>query len=350
MLPVLFCWETRAALTELPLILIHLYIWKNKKHWGNETNNYCLLRPLQWHSRSLFPHWEASNAKLIKKVHTLFLFLEKCSFSYFPLTWFSRAAFISPRLKLGEEKKKNTTQWSEIRKARIALHSQPGGIECHLCFIIYGEAMHSFKRLVLSPCCWELCTACSGAAMLHCPPNQRFSHSRAPFSNTTCQGLFWWHHHCCHSRCVPTPLGEAVSWTAAHACPLAQRWSVRRYKSLQCCSAAADYSWWLHLNHIQFNFLLSPCCHGYATLAVKYSTSGCVFEHRHSHKAGKREHTHICTKVCLCTINKKPMLHAEHYFIIGKTLTYQWIHAGWAIWFLFNKYTFISRNVLPYSI
>lgn len=316
-----------------------------------KQNSYRLLRPLQWHSRSLFPHWVASNAKLIKKVHTLFLFLEKCSFSYFPLAWFSRAAFISPRLKLGEEKKKNphTTQWSEIRKTRIALHSQPGGIECHLCFIIYGEAMHSFKRLVLSPCCRELCTACSGAAMLRCPPNQRFSHSRASFSNTTCQGLFWWHHHRCHSRRVPTPLGEAASWTAAHACPLAQRWSVRRYKSPQCCSAAADYSWWLHLNHIQFNFLLSPRRHGHATLAAEYSTSGCA-----SLSAGiytKRErgstHTFAEKSAFVQLIKKKTTLHGEHYFIIGTTLTHQWIHAWWAICFL---YTFISWNVLPYSI
>lgn len=53
--------------------------------------------------------------------------------------------FISPRLKFNEEEKKNP-QWSEIGKTKIALRSQPGGIECHLCFIIYGEAMHFFLK------------------------------------------------------------------------------------------------------------------------------------------------------------------------------------------------------------
>lgn len=43
-------------------------------------------------------------------------------------------------------KKKKKPQWSEIGKTKIALRSQPGGIECHLCFIIYGEAMHFFLK------------------------------------------------------------------------------------------------------------------------------------------------------------------------------------------------------------
>lgn len=53
----------------------------------------------------------ATNAKLIKKVHTLFLFLEKCSFSYFPLTGFSRVAFIPTRLKFSKKKKKEEEGW-----------------------------------------------------------------------------------------------------------------------------------------------------------------------------------------------------------------------------------------------
>lgn len=80
--------------------------------------------------------------------------------------------FILRRLKFNEE----TSQWSEIRKTKIALRGQPGGIECHLCFIIYGEAIHLlFQRLVLSPCRRELCTARSRVAMLHCLLNQQFS-------------------------------------------------------------------------------------------------------------------------------------------------------------------------------
>lgn len=81
---------------------------------------------------------------------------------------------------------------------------------------------HAFFFFVLPPCCWELCTACSGAAMLRCLLNQQSSHSRCSQAQTgtTCQGLFWWHHHCCHSHCEPSPLGKEVSWAAAHACLL----------------------------------------------------------------------------------------------------------------------------------
>lgn len=82
-----------------------------------------------------------NNAKPIKKVPRLFLIHEECSFSYFPLTCFWRVAFISPRLKFNEEK----SQRSVIRKTKIALHSQPGGVDSHLCFIIYGEAIHFFS-------------------------------------------------------------------------------------------------------------------------------------------------------------------------------------------------------------
>lgn len=71
------------------------------------SQNSCGLPPApQWtHNSGLYSRGTATNAKLIEKVHTLFLFLEKCSFSYFPLTGFSRVAFISTRLKFAKKKK-----------------------------------------------------------------------------------------------------------------------------------------------------------------------------------------------------------------------------------------------------
>lgn len=85
----------------------------------------------------------------------------------------------------------------------------------------------SFNRLVLPPCCWELCSACSRAETLHCSLNQQFLHSPTSFFppslspfHTMCQGPFWWHHHRCHSHCGPTPPGEGASRTAAHVSSL----------------------------------------------------------------------------------------------------------------------------------
>lgn len=168
----------------------------------------------------------------------------------------------------------------------------------------------SFNRLVLPPppCCWELFTACSRAETLHCSPNQQFLHSRASFFFFT---------QCARARfddiitavtlIVDRPLWVKARHGLLHMClpspPTARRWSVRRYKSLQRRSAAADYSWWLHLNHIHFNFLLSPRCH--ATLPVKYSTSGCLSGHRHLPRAGKRRHRRALVKSTFVQLNIK---------------------------------------------
>lgn len=76
----------------------------------------------------------------------------------------------------------------------------------------------SFSWSLALCCCWELCTACSGAALLHCTQNQQFRQSRVSLcslAGTRCQGLFWWHHHCCHTR---SPWAE--SRAPAHACLL----------------------------------------------------------------------------------------------------------------------------------
>lgn len=152
------------------------------------------------------------------------------------------------------------------------------------------------KRHDLSLCCWELCTARSGVAMLHCLLNWQFPHSRASLSSTSCQGPFWWHHHCCHSHCGPSPLGKRVSRTAAHPYLLVHCPNTEVSPITSPCSfafAAADYTWWLHLNHIQFNFLLSPQRH--ATLTAKHSTSGCTPASLCEciHTLGTLEHTRV---------------------------------------------------------
>ena len=211
------------------VISIHFHLGKIESAGQMNTKKYSFLQPRCKHCHNFSDHWtimqeKKKKNKPIKKVPGLFLILEECSFSYFLLTCFWRVVFISPRLKFNEEK----TQWSVIRKTKIALHSQPGGIECHLCFIIYGEAIHFFSfvsfffNMSFPLCCRELCTACSGAAMLHCLLNRQFPHSRASFSSTSCQGPFWWHHHCCHSHCGPSPLGKkgvTDCCTPISACP-----------------------------------------------------------------------------------------------------------------------------------
>lgn len=166
--------------------------------------------------------------------------------------------------------------------------------------------------LSFPPRCWELCTACSRAETLHCSLNQQFLHSRASFFPIFTQSA--------RARfddiitavtlIVDRPLWVKARHGLLHMClpphspsPTARRWSVRRYKSLQRRSAAADYSWWLHLNHIQFNFLLSPRCH--ATLAVKYSTSGCLSGHRHLPRAGKHRHRRALAKSTFVQLNIK---------------------------------------------
>lgn len=97
--------------------------------------------------------------------------------------------------------------------------------------------------------CWELCTACSGVVRLHCSLNRQFCPSWALLSNTACQGLFWWTHLHCHSYSGWAPAGKRVSWTAALPYLVVF--------PLQCC-CGADYSWWLHFNHILhfFKFFL----------------------------------------------------------------------------------------------
>lgn len=92
---VLFCWNTLLCNSQ------------EKKSMGQMSQNSCGLPPApQWtHNSGLYSSGTATDAKLIEKVHTLFLFLEKCSFSYFPLTGFSRVAFISTRLKFAKKRK-----------------------------------------------------------------------------------------------------------------------------------------------------------------------------------------------------------------------------------------------------
>lgn len=143
--------------------------------------------------------------------------------------------------------------------------------------------MSYFPQVFALCCSWELFSACSGAAPLHCTQNQQLGQCRARLCS------LGWHE-------VPGPLlmtsswlshawpaGRAASRAAAHARLLLPLLS--RHKSTpptpththpppsQSPAAAADYSWWLHFNHILFNFLLSPRRH--ATLAAEYSTSGC---------------------------------------------------------------------------
>lgn len=180
--------------------------------------------------------------------------------------------FVSPRLKFNEEK----NQWSVIRKTKICLHSQPEGIDAIFVslFMVKPCPFSLFLKHVLSLRLWELCTACSVVAMLHCLLNRQYPTSGASFSSTSCHGPFWWHHHSCHSHCGQAPLGKRLSWTAAHRYLLVLCPTKQYSLSLQCCFAAADYTWWLHLNHIQFHFLLSPLSH--ATLAAEHSTSGCT--------------------------------------------------------------------------
>lgn len=185
-----------------------------------------------------------------------------------------------------------------------------------------------FKRLVLSPCCWELCTACSGVAMLHCLLNQQFSHSRASFSST-CQGLFWWHHHCCHSHCGPTPLGkEEVSWTAAHACLLVPLPNTEVSPIRSPCSVALQQQIILDgfiLITSSLIFFLSPQRH--ATLPAKYSTSGCTRASLSTcicTQGNRNTHVDICMEVCFCTIWRKTYYRYAAWLTLMVNTTFQW--------------------------
>lgn len=112
-------------------------------------------------------------------------------------------------------------EWTKKREKKPCIASQE--VKNVICVSLFMVKPYTFSRLVLSPCCWELCTACSGVAMLHCLLNQQFPHSQAPFSSTS------WHNmpgpvlmtsSLLSLSLWTKPLGKEVSRTAAHACPL----------------------------------------------------------------------------------------------------------------------------------
>lgn len=157
------------------------------------------------------------DAKVAKNVATLLFNSGGGLIWLFPVDLFVKRGWDQNSMK----KKKKTPNWSEIRKTKIALRPPPGGTECHLCFIIYREAIHFVPPPVLP------FTAAQNYALpvveLFCSTAQEINNSaKAEYrslalAGTRCQGLFWWHHHCCHTRCGRMPVGRAASRVSTHA-------------------------------------------------------------------------------------------------------------------------------------
>lgn len=161
--------------------------------------------------------------KVLKKVHTLFLILEECSFSYFLLTCFWRVVFIRLRLKFNEEK----TQRGEKKRKKQNEPCLAGQKVYHAIWV----SLFMVKLYTLSPP--PLINGLSFPCVAGNYPlpvvellcftgyevnnSSKAEHRSEAQTGTTCQGPCWWHHHhCCHFHCGQTPVGKGVSWTAAH--------------------------------------------------------------------------------------------------------------------------------------
>lgn len=150
------------------------------------------------------------NAKVANKVSTVFLILEEGPFSYFLLTSFWRVVEI--KIQWRRNKKTHPTNWNKKNKnipPHLARRSRMSFAFPLFFFFIEKPQTLSFFPQVFALCCsWELFSACSGAAPLHCTQNQQLGQSRARLCS------LGWHE-------VPGPLLMTSSWLS-HAWPVAR--------------------------------------------------------------------------------------------------------------------------------